>query len=158
MSYLERDLKTELVKAMRSAGCEAQKFPDNARGVIKPYDLVLGIGGKLVAVETKLTKIGSARSFSSRTSSLRIVKFSDVRFNQMRALDLTEMNGSLAFLGAGVYEQYNGDRECWMIPWGVFKTQEVWTLGDLLHLRPPRLFWAKGRGWDVSALIEYVRE
>lgn len=158
MAYLESNLKTELRDALRDAGCCCEKFPDNAKGVKKPYDLVAGIQGRLCAIETKLTKCGSEHHLARRKPDMIVVKLSDVRENQVIALNDTWAKGCWAFVGAGLYEQMTHARECWMVPWVLFKGREVWTLGDLQQLGPPHLIWARGRGWDVSPLVAWSDE
>ena len=115
MSYLEANLKTELVAAFENAGYICWKYPDNARGVKKPCDLICGIHGQFVALETKLVKVGTASSKGRWHDKQIVVKYTDVRTNQHTALRKAVMAGSFGFVVGAIYDRCDCHRLAYAI-------------------------------------------
>jgi hypothetical protein len=155
MSWTEASFKTELVAAFERAGHTCHKFPDLARGVKKPYDLVCGIGGLYVGVETKLVKVGTAASAGRWHEGLIVLRHEDVRTNQHKALRETAATGNVALVVGGIYDRHDYHREAYALPYEQFLTRAVWTRRDCVR-EAIWLSWERGQGWDVEALAQWV--
>lgn len=155
MSYLEATLKTELVAAFKGAGHVCHKFSDLAKGMKKPHDLVAGIHGRYVGMETKLVKVGTAANVGRWHDGLIVLRREDLSLNQHTALRETAAAGSFAFVVGAVYDRCDHHRLAFALPYDQFLASEVWTLVECsAHTIP--LVWARGKGWDVSALVGTV--
>jgi len=155
LSYLESTLKSELAAAFEKAGCIAWKFPDLSRGVLKPCDLVLGVNGKLVAVETKLRKVAGEEG--DWKAERVVVTHKDMRPNQFLSMSKVEKATCLAYVGGALYDPETCKRTTWFIPHGAFILRERWTVADcradplVIEAR-----WRRGQGWDVEPLIARI--
>lgn len=155
MSYLEATLKTELVRAFEAAGHVCHKFSDLAKGMKKPHDLVCGIHGRYVGIETKLVKVGTPATAGRWHEGLIVLRNGDVSLNQHTALRKTVERGSLGFVVGGIYDRHDSHRLAFALPYDQFMEQEVWILRECSEHAIP-LPWARGQGWDVSALVGWV--
>lgn len=157
MSWTEANFKTELQIAFEKAGHVCWKFPDIARGLKKPCDLVAGIEGRFVAIESKVTKVGTTENPGRWHDEQIIVRQVDVRLNQHTALRLTERRGSVALVIGAIYDRYDYDRQAYALPYHEFMERDVWTLADCRRLAIP-IRWEKGHGWDVEELVRSATE
>lgn len=155
MAYVETDFQQELLAAFRDAHCVAHKFPDIAKRVTKPHDLVLGVGGYYVAVECKLCKVGTRANPGHWHPGLIVVREKDLSVGQHRALRETAERHSHALVIAGVYDVYDYRREAFAWEYADFTRKEFWTLHES-RLRAIRLSWQPGKGWGVEPIIQYV--
>ena len=155
MAYLESNLKTELVKAFEAAGHVCHRFPDLAKGVKKPHDLVCGIHGHYVGIETKLVKVGTVSSVGHWRDTLIVVRHTDVRPNQHVALKETVRRKSIGLVVAGIYDRCDHHRLAFALTYEQFLTRDVWTYGDCVR-EGVRIPWERGKGWDISGLVEVI--
>ena len=154
----EAKLKTELKEALEKVGCVAIKLPDMARGVNKEGDLVCGIFGKFVLLETKLRKTGKPLSPEEWKPNKIVVTHKDLRESQFQSLSKVECRDCYAFVVAALYDQGDYRRIAWAIPYSLFCLRERWSIdncrSDSIVIE---LTWQKGKGWDVSELLNEIK-
>lgn len=168
MNYREADFKTELIKALRAAGCDADRFSDLARGVSKPCDLVCGVRGRHVKIETKLRKLGTRDKPHGWGPDTVVVRLADVRPSQHRGLQRAHDAGSVALVLTELRDLGSSRRQAFAVPYASLVRTHTWTLAmfedpgrtSLTQWpTPPQTFtltWVPGQGWDVTPLIECV--
>ena len=81
----------------------------------RPDILVLNPMGSTRVVEVKVLNLTQKKSFS----------FTEIDDSQRRWLDRWEEDGGLGFLALGTVGVARGQRRCWLIPWGIWKSTEA---------------------------------
>lgn len=153
----EAKLKTELKEALEKAGCVAIKLPDIARGLKKEGDIICGIFGQFVLLETKLRKTGKPLSPEEWKPNKIIVTHKDLRESQFQSLSKVVTRDCYAFVVGALYDQGDYRRVAWAIPYCTFCARERWSIDNCeSDSTVIELNWLPGKGWDVSELLNEI--
>lgn len=151
---VEADLQRELVSGLRSQGWWVWKWPDNAIGVVKPFDLCAAHDGAFHPIEVKLKKIVRQRPVEDDDVAL------DTRTafqpHQVETLRTVRITGAAPYVAVGLAWQAPGTTRwkkwVWLVPFPALEellveTNKI-TVGALnAHPAVQPLGWQVGTGW-----------
>ena len=150
---------TELKNSLNQAGCFAYKVPDNPVfkemktrfHSKKPFDMIVNIAGKYVAIECKMSK---------KVEGLSTRKVED---HQVTALDRAIETGGFSYVfwnirvKADKYKGIDYINKCIVLPWKEFKEIGLIPVKDVREKYIPEGIQGKNSLFDVGSFIETVR-
>jgi len=152
----EGDFRLHLQKGLASQGAFAYKIPDLARCMVKPFDLVVGMERKFVAIEVKLRKFNKEEV----VNNYNVLIPSLFRPHQIPTLESIEEKGQgYGFVAVLVVnEQQPRFKEAWLLRVSHMKERGYkisW--GDLKQLGHP-LIWVPKVGWTLPTAIAFFAD
>jgi hypothetical protein len=152
----EKHFTRDLIHGLKSQGCYAEKWPDLARAVKKPYDIAMSYGLRFSPIEVKLRDFKGQEMLPGKTIILSPADFKG-RQHQLPGLLKMWANGQAFPYVASFMILYRGLKQPikkgWMIPVRFLRQQPTWTLMDLVERNDEwGLIWVPNIGWTCPWL------
>lgn len=149
----EKDFTRHLVRGLKAQGCYAEKWPDLARAVAKPYDIASSYALQFNPIEVKLRKFKGQEMLPGKTVILSPADFSGRRHQLPRLLRMWENGQAFPYVAAFLFlerELKQPIKKGWLIPVRFLKEKQTWTLMELVERNSEwGLVWVPNIGWTA---------
>lgn len=146
----EGDFRVHLQKGLASQGAFAYKIPDLSHAMTKPFDLVVGLERKFLAIEVKLRRLNKERVVESDNALIPSL----FQPHQLPTLEAIEAKGQgYGFVAVLVVnEQQPRFKEAWLLRVTHMKEHNYKiNMGRIRVLAHP-LVWVPKTGWIIYDL------
>jgi hypothetical protein len=152
----EKNFTSDLIRGLKAQGAYAEKWPDLARAVTKPFDICASYGMRFHPIECKLREFYGKERLPTQTVVLSPADFKR-RSHQLPGLIKMFDRGQADPFVAAFIVLYNDFKPIkkygWIIPITEFKHQVTYTLGDCIEKQDRwGLLWVPNIGWTVPWL------
>jgi hypothetical protein len=154
----EKDFTRDLIRGLKSQGAYAEKWPDLARAVTKPYDIAASYALQFMPIECKLRDFRGQEMLPGKTVILSPADFKGRKHQLPRLLKLYANVQAYPYIAAFMilYREFKQPiKKGWLIPVRFLQQQETWTLLELVeHNDDWGLVWVPSIGWTCPWLPE----
>ena len=152
----EKDFARDLVRGLKSQGAWAEKWPDLARAVVKPFDIAMSYAIQFHPIECKLRDFKGKEMLPGKTVILSPADFKGRKHQLPRLIGMWENGQASPYIASFMVlyrELKQPIKKGWMIPVRQFKHQTTWTLRDLVERQQEwGLVWVANIGWTCPWL------
>jgi len=153
---VEKDFTADLIQGLIAQGAYAEKWPDGARGVKKPFDICAAFAGHFYPIECKLRKFETEERLPTKTVVLSPADFKGRKHQLPNLLKMQDQNQAKPFVAAFVLVEREFRQPLkfgWLIPVERLRTKDTWTLMEVIDKQNQLgLTWVPNIGWTVPWL------
>lgn len=154
----EKHFARDLVRGLKSQGAYAEKWPDLARAVTKPYDIAASYALQFMPIECKLRDFKGQEMLPGRTVILSPADFKGRKHQLPGLLKLWDNGQAFPYIASFMIlyrELKQPIKKGWMIPVRYLREKPTWTLLELVERNDEwGLVWVPNIGWTCPWLPE----
>jgi hypothetical protein len=147
----EKDFTRDLIRGLTAQGVYAEKWPDLARAVTKPFDICACHDNQFWPIECKLRQFHGKEQLPGRTVIVSPADFRGRQHQLPRLLRMCKARQGFPYIAAFIAlhrEHKQPLKRGWLIPVLYFEDQDTFTFADLTGRKDNwELAWEPNIGW-----------